>query len=498
MVRSRLIVLAINLYLLVLLGFLGLSLFRYFELGCPENYGYEIFHGVIYIAGGATLLATVGQIALGVSTDRMNDDLLFVSSLTPGKNIRGRLACCFFTSLLFYSISAPFLSIAYLFRGVDIWMFAYYLPLHFLGIQIASLLAIAVFSAVRSWPQFLFYTLLFVSLFCGVALLLYGSLDIIRQANHGLTVPGARTFSGVVWPQVGFGCTILLTTIIFTTLTSYLFARCNFSLPSTNRMAPVRRWLSLFFILTFIIACVLTLLGRGRYHYFYHIPYLVLWIFLVTAILSAMLVLTVCERETWEGRLRRSIPKSLRRRLLAFSHFTGAVNGLFWVFLWTFVLLIGSSVLTLAGMAWNSEAVFAMPVVFQCLIFLMLIFNYSMTAFFLWKILLRRWVPREMIWTLTLALITLGTVVPLLLTLDANVGRNGFDPNNPLLAPSPLVLFDSGGSGMFQVVFAVTWFSSIMLLGYPWLRARFIDFTPNGPSNDESGAISPDASNISP
>lgn len=487
MVRSRLVVLALNLYLLALLAYLGVALYRYFEQGCPENYGYKIFHGIVYLAGLATFVAAVGQTALGVAFDRIHDDLLFSSSLTPGRNIRGRLACCFFTSLMFYSVSAPFLSIAYLFRGIDLWMFAYYLPLHFLGIQIAALMAIAVFSAVRSWPQFIFYALLFAALVLGVGYLLLASLDIIRLANYGMTVPGTRTFHHVNWEQVRFGCAVLLTTIFFTTITSYLFARCNFSPVSTNRMAPLRRWLSLFFILTLIASGILASLPGGRY-YFYHIPWPLLWTSLVVAILSAMLILTVCERETWEGRLRRSIPKRFWRRLLAFPFFTGSVNGLFWVFLWTFALLVGASLYTLQLLfpSWNGgdqETLVSLTFVFRLLIFLTMIFNYSMTAFFLWKILLRRWVPREMIWTLTLGLLVAVSMGTSLLALppgtipDIDQSLGG----SPLLAPNPFVILIDENYNMFQVVFAVAWFGLIMLFAYPWLKSRFLDFTPKEP-----------------
>ncbi len=140
----------------------------------------------------------------------------------------------------------------------------------------------------------------------------------------------------------------------------------------------------------------------GRYAgYFSHFDPYAIWVVTTVGILSAMLIIGVCERETWEGRVRRDIPKQNFRRALAFPFYTGSINGLAWVFLHTFFLIVVVCVpiIFVPQAAWN---IVGLP--FACMMGQMYVFNCSMAAFGLWRLLLHHWIPRDMIWAVTAGL----------------------------------------------------------------------------------------------
>lgn len=470
MVRSRQIVVAVHLYLLILLGVLCAMLTNYLENPHNESFGRTLFGSVLAITTVCTGISVVLYTALKVSVDRINEDLLFFSRITPGQNTRGRWICGLVFSVLFFSISAPFLTIAYLFRGVDLGTYFFYIPLFFLVVQLVNLVAIAVFSAVRSYFQLVFYALLFLGLLC--LLWLYGIWAVItlgaairattRHSYYGAYISGGIPVTELI-VVVSLGLLVI-------PITSYLFARCNLSPFSMNRMLPVRVWFTALFGILFPMSLISghTLIGM---------PPIVAWAVLLVGVLAGMLVLAVCERETWEGRLRRSIPHSILLRMLVFPFYTGSINGLLWCFLWTFFMTVAVSLYTLSGTYFGGGDPPTMLFLFRMLAFLILVFCYSMTAFFLWKILLRRWIPREMIWTVTVTLIaavSVGTVFLAFLT------RTTFGnlENGLLFAPNPFLIFFDPEFKNYQILFGISWFSLIILFGYPWLRDRFLDFKP--------------------
>lgn len=549
MVRSRLIVLAIILYLTVLVGFFCVAMLAFLEGHVSQDrFGFEMFLGFLGIAGWAAGLGVVGYTAIRASVDRINEDLLFYTAISPTENVRGRLICGLVLTLLFFSMSLPFLTISYLFRGVDVWIFLVVIPIVIFVVQIVNIVALGVFSAVRSYLQWIFYAILFLAVLwlLGAGIIAWGEVTGYRAWNSWQTIlvhfsgnpasafsffifiafrtlilvqfvampylayrlmrrwifPNEKeksfftirvcvcistvlalviglilgvvsgldlswlfnassiSFLPVPWPdftELLFESFLFLYVyLFFVPGTAYRFARCNLSPFSSNRMLPIRLWMSGNIVGTFFLG----LLGA---YFFPHIEVLrysdlslmQLWTVFAVGILSMMLILAVCERETWEGRLRRDIPKPIWRRALVFPFYTGSINGLLWVFLWTFFLTFFVSMYSI----FLSSNIYQIPMLFGLLMFMMFVFDSSMTAFFLWKILFRRWMGREMIWTLIFALF-------------AAIGFGLFFVE--LLFPQML----NEVFIIFAVPIIILWFFLIILCGYPWLRNRFLDFTP--------------------
>lgn len=467
MVRNRTVVAAINFYLFLMVAVMGYAMLLFVDptVSKSEQFGAGLFGAITSITSVVTALVVVSQSALRVATDRINEDLLFFSTIPPGRNVWGRLVCGFVISLLFFSMSLPFWTICYLLRGIDIWMYFVFIPLPFLAIQIVNLVGVAVFSAVRSWLQLICYGILFFTIaiiICYLGVVTGGGLCLDILDLFGITSPVFSLLPRMRLPfgELVFLSIIFLSGVIFIIVTVYLFARCNLSPYSTNRMRPIRLWFSLTFLLTFL----LMLFGMKFDSLFggsIKPHYLAIWMFYVVGVLAFMLIMAVCERESWEGRLRRKIPQSRWRRALVFPFYTGSINGLFWVFLWTVLLIatVSASALSInssTGMLRGEDSFMGG---FVALMILMYVFDSSMTAFFLWKALLCRWMPREMIWTVSLALF-FGIYLTAVILLE------------------PVLRVDSILIGFILVGCVISWFLSIVAFGYPWLRNRFLDFTP--------------------
>jgi len=488
MVRNRLILWIINLYLLAQVALSWSFIRAVLNDGTllPPHFPVMVFSVFLAVTTLASLIAVVGYTALRIVVDRANEDLLFFTALSPGAIVRGRLVCGLLIGILLFCMSGPFIMFTYLLRGVDIRYYLIGIPLAFAAVQIVNTVALAVFSAARTYLQAAFYSLLFLAAF---AWLIFDwwrigtSLHFVAFGHYSLYPYSILYFGGIYWPvlswyEIGW---LVLFTILWVPPTAYLFARCNLSPFSYNRMLPIRRWLSCWMGGTLLVCLAEYYLHEPLTLDWLGTPLLVYWITCAPYALAVMLVMAVCERETWEGRLRRSIPSSLWGRIVVFPHYTGSVNGLLWCCLWTMFLIVFISFWELLSVHVTKSYFWDNPTellwLFRQLIFLMLVFNYTMTAFFLWKVLLYRWVPREMIWTLALgllAVVSFGTLFATYLI------REQFHlseiENGLLLAANPFIVLLDEGFEYYQSVCAVGWMSLIILFGYPWLRNRFLDF----------------------
>ena len=492
MVRNRLVLWIINLYLLAQVAMSWSLMQTILDPGwrAPLQFGTIVFAYFLGITTFASLIAVVGYTSLRIVVDRANEDLLFYTALSPGAIVRGRLVCGLVIGILFFSMSAPFLTFTYLLRGIDIRFYLFGIPLAFAAVQIVNVVALAVFSASRTYLQAAFYSLLFVAVAAG---LFFAWWELWNEISIIISGSGAyrrhwfsrhHHYSGywsygdafyIIW--------LVLFTVLWVPPTAYLFARCNLSPFAHNRMFPIRRWLSCWMIGTLIV-CLVELYFHQWLNFGHRYgggPPLFYWIAYVPYIIAAMLVMAVCERETWEGRLRRSIPSSLWRRIMVFPHYTGSVNGLFWCLLWTLFLIVFLSISEIlsvhASNSYFGQNAGVLLWLFRQLIFLMLVFDYAMTAFFLWKVLFYRWMSREMIWTLAcglLALVSFGTLFVTYLIRETVVLSE--IENGVLLAANPFIAMLDEGFEYHQAVCAIGWMSLIILFGYPWLRNRFLDF----------------------
>src|SRR3954468_22993486 len=93
-----------------------------FEVSTNQRLGAAIFSTFSVILTGASLLFIPLYVGVRVAAERQqsNLDLLYISTLTPERIIRGKFFCGAYVAVLFFSACMPFMAFTNLLRGVDL------------------------------------------------------------------------------------------------------------------------------------------------------------------------------------------------------------------------------------------------------------------------------------------------------------------------------------------------------------------------------------------
>ncbi len=157
-VRNHFLLGVLGVYLLILLYRLG-----YFLLvfpGVPTDFGTTgsrygglgtaLFSELLTVLGLASGIVAVVNAALRCITDGLYDEMLRTTTLTPGQRVRGHLFAGLALSGCMFSMTLPFMTLAYLLRGIDILRMLFGIALVFLLVQFAVALAVRQFIATKS------------------------------------------------------------------------------------------------------------------------------------------------------------------------------------------------------------------------------------------------------------------------------------------------------------------------------------------------------------
>ena len=93
-----------------------------FDPSDNQRMGAQIFSTFSVILTGASLLFIPLYIGVRVAAERQESDLdlLYISTLSPARIIRGKFFCGAYVAILFFSACMPFMTFTNLLRGVDL------------------------------------------------------------------------------------------------------------------------------------------------------------------------------------------------------------------------------------------------------------------------------------------------------------------------------------------------------------------------------------------
>lgn len=495
-VRNRTILVSIHIYLTVLVAACGFVIYDPAITVDSGTMGPRLFS---ILMGMATLTSLVGCFVFSVfrlAKDRIDEEMQFYSLIRPRTQLLGRLQAGLLITVLFFSMTLPFLVFTYLLRGVSPYQLTL-LPLAaMLGIQVFNLLAVAFFAGVRSYLQGICYGVLFLVVLGVLYICFIGDFQYLYHwfvtARTGYT--GSLSYTEVATELIFRGAPYL----IIVPIVAVLLALCQLSPASWNRMMPLRIGLS-----------IIGIVSLPLFHFFMP-EHVQVWFYWTTALLAALLIIAVCERDTWQARLRLSIPRSLPGRLLAFPLFTGAANGLIFVLLWTVLLAVIASLYVFDaigtihlpaplrhsygyyyGYGYNDSWLSRYTLI-PNMFFLMLVFDYFATGKILWQFRLWRYLPKELTWLVGAGMILAGCVVSLILAVLTPYSLVAGELNNTfVMALNPFMLFFDKQLTGVQMILAGAWTSLLVLCGYPWLKGRFLDFRPVFPTAAMDETTSP-------
>jgi hypothetical protein len=325
-VRSKFIVVLTNLYVF-LISFFFLILLATIDIDGAKRNTVNFLLLLGQLMPLAIFLSVVIRTVWSTSVDRINEDLMFYTSIKPSAIVCGKLVSGVIINLILMSITMPFITLLYSIGGVDLLTVGMMFVELFVVMQVLNALAILV--AATSKIHFSPIISLIVISIAFIALYVLEVMVIEEWIN--------MEYSAML---IEFAGLLALEIAAFALITGVAIAK--FSPQNSNRLVSMRIILTLLFILA--VAYMLFEV------YFPTLLNLNMWdsVNRVTAyLLILFLVLVVCERDEWSARIQRGLPKSLLLRVIIFPFCTGSACGLVWVLVLAGVLVLVNLVLFL-------------------------------------------------------------------------------------------------------------------------------------------------------
>ncbi len=279
--------------------------------------GVSMFQAFVIILAGASMMFIPLYIGIRVAAERVESshDLLYVSTLTPGRIIRGKLYCGAYMALLFFSACMPFMAFTNLMRGVDLPSVFFILLFLFLVVCAANQIAIFLACLPLSRPFKILLALggLFLSFW------LMGELIASASGMMGLGL-GSMMASRNFWIAA---LTVLVAGLIVTGL-FHVLSVALISPPSANRARLPRLYITIIWLLGGLLNVAWVIRVED--------PTLIMvWTMATLIILIFALLVVISNADDLGKRVRRDIPANRLKRLLVFPYYNGAASGLVWV-----------------------------------------------------------------------------------------------------------------------------------------------------------------------
>lgn len=312
------------LYLVVQLVVVGIILMSVAEQIWTESpVGAQVFLAVqiqlaITIVG---LLPLYAGTRLFLERSDVNLDLMFITPLRPVWLVLGKLLAALVLGLLFFSASAPVMTMAYFLRGLDLFYAGILLGLDVLAMMTAvqAALFVAAIPAPRPFAVLLGLGVVF-GLLLGVGMLTGGSVAIFAGG------PALFDPEGVIVVSSFVALTLVAGFILLFTATHALL-----SPPPSNRLMPFKIMLLAVPIGYWIAVLALVKLFLSLFGPISSSEYLdLIQIMERTIAVTGWLAwcIAVSERLEWNRRVLAQVPRTRWLRVLAFPFYTGAANGL--------------------------------------------------------------------------------------------------------------------------------------------------------------------------
>jgi hypothetical protein len=303
--------------------------------------GGDMFSTFAVILAVASILFIPLYVGIRVAAERQenNPDLLYVSTLSPARIIRGKFLCGVYVVVLFFSACMPFMAFTNLLRGVDLPTVFSILFHLFLTVCAANMVAIFFACLPMSRPFKILLALVgfFASFWLLVPLLIFS----FRVMGLGVgTMMSRRDFWIQNLTEIGVGALI---TGLF-----YVLSVALISPPSMNRARSLRTYLTVMWLIGGLLS-LLWVWQTSR-------PELILsWTTPTFVLMILSLLVIVSNSDQLSLRVRREIPVSRFKRALAFLFFNGAAGGLIWAAVIIVSTLLMTAKVLLAKNPWFSK-----------------------------------------------------------------------------------------------------------------------------------------------
>lgn len=444
-----------------------------FQVVLNQRIGAEIFQAFLGILAGASLAFIPLYVGIRMAAERhgANLDLVYITTLTPGRIIRGKLFCGIYIALLFFSACMPFMAFTNLLRGVDLPTIFFILLFLFFVVGIA--IQVAIF--VACLPMSLSFKVLLALPVTGgiislVGPVVFASFELMRSGVGAMMA--SRDFWSVV---VTVGTLGLAGMGLF-----YFLSVAMISPVSANRGLPLKAYVTFLWLIGGVVSCYWV--WREKECHF-----ILPWAMISFVLMAGALILVISNHDQLSLRVQRAIPASRLAQAWAFLFYNGAAGGLVWVFLITGTTFALSTTLMASGPEWfpgfrsfrggEFEEFFVLTAASVAYAL-----AYGLTALFLHRTFLKK-KPPKLAGVLAILLPGIWTVAPNLVLFFVN--RLSWEAVEKMQWGNVFNAFvvRDQHHRIEHVIFAAAWVVVMLLLNARWFVLQARAFQPLGPRN---------------
>jgi hypothetical protein len=489
-VRSWAVTSVLLLFLAVLfVAMLGFLISQSFGAGLDTQLGARVFQSLVVILTGASMLFIPLYVGVRLAAERRESDLdlMYITTLTPGRIIRGKFLSGAYMAVLFFSACMPFMVFTNLLRGVDLPTIFLILLCLFLAVCAAVQLAIflACLPVSRVFKNLLaLAATVFMLFFIGPLVVLF-----LQMTSSGV---GSRFIVGASGPNLWPGVLSTVALVLAAVGLLYFLSVALVSPVTANRALPLRSYISVVWLLS----------GAASFWWVWKqrdARMLLPWATNFLFGLSLALAVVVSSRDRLSYRVRRRIPIHPMKRAVAFLFFNGAAGGLLWAGLLlgaTFAVVVAVLHRSVPGMAAFSTLAVDDLHNFDVTTGAVLLYAlaYALTALFIH----RRWLSRRtsrLAGVLTILLPAVWAILPSIVYFLFNrlswQSVEGLQVGNVF---NLLFLVKDETDRMLHVYFAAGWLALVLVLNLRWFARQLQCFQPPGPAEAPPVITGPDPS----
>jgi hypothetical protein len=434
--------------------------------------GRDLFRFVQGILLGTCLILipTMTGARLAAERSDVNVDLLFISSLSPRAVLSGKLVAAAALALLIFSACAPFMTFAYVMRGLEVSTILIVLTADYLAVLLTTMFSLFLASVPANRGMRIALGV------GGFACVCYLGAGLLRASSNFLQ--GNTEFDTGSW-QFWIGFTLLAGLIFGLIGLLFVWSVALISPPAANRAYAVR-----IYTLAFWIA---TGLGFGLWGLYVERPRVMLvWGLIGCVLFSLQFIIGVCERDEWGPRVARVIPRRFIFRMPAFFFYSGAAGGIAFGVIGAALSVVGLAVwfhyLPPTGPFGEEDK----PALLVALI-AAYTYCFCLSAAVFRRLLVGSVVRPGHTWIIAALLFGLGTILPyvvLFLFFERSSARYAYrEEPLGLHLTNPIVMiddvFDRSTSALeITIVFLLVWGGLVTVVNLPWFVQQMTHFRP--------------------
>lgn len=399
-----------------------------------------------------------------------NTDLMFVSTLSPTRIVIGKFLAGIVVALLIYSACLPFMTLSYLFRGMDIPTIVLNLIIGFHLVMIG--IAAGILTAAVTTNRFLrvFLSLGFVGLLISLGFMSAVTYDELGWSGD----------AGMILQDMHILFTYVLSSFVsvWIALGLLLFSVAALEPPSANRVFRLRIYL-LAMVLMFLVVIPLiieSLPSAGWGSSISNEDFFEVAFPMISLMIGLMIMIACNERDQYGQQLRRQIPHHPLFRLLAFPTYSGAAGGIIFSLLAALLaiifLTVWSGITPMGRTSLEWQITFLLSIVSHALM-------YGLAGRLTQYLLQNRNATSDQSWVFSLAIAAALIVVPVLLVVLIG-GRVDNLFEGPLAVFNPFISFEalSYRPDFPQFPLLIILGVGSLLAALPWIVAQIQRFTP--------------------